>query len=116
MTSQLTHLPYGDIDVTNITIDNFLVSTQFVDAPLSGDTVQVTGSMVLLYPANCLSTLTIVFPSPVDGLTVTLVSHRPITTLTIENASFENGAISSLSSHTPVKFVYTSGSESWWAC
>jgi hypothetical protein len=113
--SHLVSLPFGDVEATYLTVKNSVVTApQVFNLPNSGDILELSTGVVILYPSACLSTLTLNFPDAQDGQNITLISHRPVTSLTINNATFENGSPGSLSSHTPMKYFYSSFTSSWW--
>lgn len=83
--------------------------------PNSGNTVVSNGnSLLILDPSGTLASLTIVFPTGIDGKTLKLISSQNITNLSLTATFATNSAINSLTGGSSVNYTFISASNSWW--
>ena len=103
---------YSDYHFTDVSI-----STIQYEVPLTGATVTVGAtSHLVLNPAGTLATLTIAFPAnPKNGQLFNVTSSQIVTALTVTGATFADAAPADLAVFTPLQYIYSSDSGSWWA-
>jgi hypothetical protein len=105
--------PIGE-KITNVQIvTSFATVPQYV-VPTTGQTVSVVNSSIILNPAGTLSTLTLQLPVAVDGQKLYIISSQTVSALTFTNATFATSAVTALAVGTPVNFIYSASSGSWW--
>lgn len=107
-----TEYLYSDYHFSDVNI-----STVQYEVPLAAETVTVgQTSHLILNPAGTLATLTIEFPaSPKDGQLFNVTSSQIVTALTVTGASFADAAPTDLAVFTPLQYIYSADSDSWWA-
>jgi hypothetical protein len=104
-----THQVQG-ISPVNISI----TATQYA-VPVSGALVVIKTSQVIINPAGSLAALTIEFPSaPADGQSVTIISSAAVSSVTASNVSFTGGSFTALVANTPVKYIFSASTATWW--
>ena len=80
--------------------------------PGEGDTVQISGSRVILNPAGPLAALTIALPEPTHGRLVRVSSTKDIDDLTVGNLH-ESARVNSLTAGNHVSLVFVEGPDTW---
>jgi hypothetical protein len=80
--------------------------------PGEGDTVQITGSTVILNPAGPLAALTVVLPEAAHGRLVRIISTKDVGNLTVGNLH-ATANVNSLTAQTSVSLVFVEGPDAW---